>query len=87
MNIATALLADVNRPRPCIVGRWFARLDPASRAEADQWLASGGKKSSLLRVARSRGYSGSGAMWYAHTNAACACHNGSAAAAVPIPPR
>lgn len=73
MSIADDLAAAAAEPRVCIAGRWFDSLTTDERAEVEQWLAQGGRKSVALRVARGRGYKGSNAMWYAHSIGECCC--------------
>ncbi len=73
MSLTDDLVAESSRGRVCIAGRWFDTLNDTERAEAAAWFADGGAKSALLRVARNRGFSGSSAMFYAHTLADCPC--------------
>ena len=73
MSLTDDLVAESSPGRVCITGRWFDTLDDGERAEASAWLDGGGAKSALLRVARNRGYTGSSAMFYAHTLGDCPC--------------
>ncbi|WP_280424029.1 hypothetical protein [Nocardia carnea] len=73
MSLIAELEATARPSVRCIVGRWFDTLAPDELADAEKWLAAGGQKSALLRVARSRGYSGSSAMFYTHTLGNCSC--------------
>ncbi len=73
MSLTDDLIAESASAKACISGRWFDTLTDSDRAEADAWLSNGGTKAALLRVARARGYTGSSAMFYAHTLGDCPC--------------
>ncbi|MFI5783135.1 hypothetical protein [Nocardia sp. NPDC051570] len=73
MTLLSDLTAEVASAKPCITGRWFDSLSDIDRGDALAWLADGRPKSALLRVARSHGYTGSSAMFYAHSIGDCPC--------------
>ncbi|WP_416565081.1 hypothetical protein [Nocardia testacea] len=73
MSLTDQLRAENRTTRRCIAGRWLESLPETEQDEVRQWLDNGGRKSVLLRVARTRGYEGSNAMLYSHTLRSCCC--------------
>ncbi|MGV9668669.1 hypothetical protein [Nocardia niigatensis] len=74
MSFAAILKAESVAPvELCIAGRWYSGIPVQDREDAQRWLAEGGQKSTLIRVARQHGYNGSRAMFYAHSIGECCC--------------